>query len=78
MFCHITRNWRGRPLVSLEAVVSLIGAVTTSKGLKIRAKLDLGKYELGIKITDKEMAQLRIVESPFRGAWNYSISPAAN
>ena len=77
MFCHITKNWRGRPLVSLEAVVSLIGAVTTHKGLKIRAALDPGKYELGIKFTDKEMAQLRVVESSFQGAWNYSILPTA-
>jgi hypothetical protein len=75
MFCHITQNWRGRPLVSLEAIVSLIGAVTTRKGLKIRAKLDPAKYELGIKVTDKELAKLRIVESHFQGAWNYSILP---
>jgi len=75
MFCHISQNWRGRPLVSLEAVVSLIGAVTTRKGLKIRAKLDPGKYELGKKITDEEFAQVRIEKSPFQGAWNYSILP---
>ncbi len=75
MFCHITQNWRGRPLVSMEAVVSLIGAVTTRKGLKIRAELDSGKYELGKKITDKEFARLRIETAPFQGAWNYSILP---
>jgi Rhodopirellula transposase DDE domain len=77
MFCHITQNWRGRPLVSLETIVSLIGAVTTRKGLRIRAKLDPGKYEVGIKVTDKEMAEVRIVESQFQGAWNYSILPKA-
>jgi len=75
MFCHITQNWRGRPLVSLEAIVSLIGAVTTRKGLKIQAGLDLGKYELGQKITDKDLAGIRIEKSEFQGAWNYSILP---
>lgn len=75
MFCHISQNWRGRPLVSLEAVVSLIAAVTTRKGLKIRAKLDPGKYELGKKITDEELARVRLEKSSFQGAWNYSILP---
>jgi transposase len=75
MFCHITQNWRGRPLVSHEAVVSLIGAVTTSKGLKIRAKLDTAKYDLGKKVSDKELAQVRLTKSDFQGSWNYSIQP---
>jgi hypothetical protein len=75
MFCHITQNWRGRPLVSLEAIVCLIGAVTTRKGLKIQAGLDPGKYELGQKITDKDLAGIRIEKSEFQGAWNYSILP---
>ena len=75
MFCHITQNWRGRPLVSLEAIVSLIGAVTTRKGLKIKASVDPGKYELGQKVTDKELADVRIEKSEFQGAWNYSILP---
>ncbi len=75
MFCHITQNWRGRPLVSLEAVVSLIGAVTTRKGLRIRATLDSAKYDLGKKVTDKELAEVRLQKSDFQGAWNYSISP---
>lgn len=75
MFCHITQNWRGRPLVSHEAVVSLIGAVTTSKGLKIRAKLDTAKYDLGKKVSDKELAQVQLKKSDFQGAWNYSIQP---
>ena len=75
MFCHITQNWRGRPLMSLETVVSLIGAVTTRKGLKIRAKLDPGTYDLGKKVTDEELAQVQIEKSDFQGAWNYSILP---
>ena len=75
MFCHISQNWRGRPLVSLESVVSLIGAVTTRKGLKIQARLDLGKYDLGKKVSDEELAEVRIKKSDFQGAWNYSILP---
>jgi hypothetical protein len=75
MFCHITQNWRGRPLVSLEAIVSLIGAVTTRKGLRIQAGLDPGKYDVGKKVTDKELADVRIEKSKFQGAWNYSILP---
>jgi len=78
MFCHITQNWRGRPLVSLEAVVNLIGAVSTRKGLKIRASLDPAKYDLGEKVTNKELARLRIEKSEFQGAWNYSILPRVN
>jgi len=77
MFCHITQNWRGRPLVSLEVVISLIGAVTTRKGLKIRAALDPAKYDLGKKVSDKDLAEVRIEQSEFQGAWNYSILPKA-
>ena len=75
MFCHITQNWRGRPLVSLEVVVSLIGAVTTRKGLRVRASLDPGKYDTGEKVTDHELALVRLKPSDFQGAWNYAILP---
>jgi DDE family transposase len=61
MFCHITQNWRGRPLVSHEVVVNLIGSTTTSKGLEIRAELDRETYPKGRKVSDAELAQgLRI------------------
>src|SRR5262249_26091221 len=56
MFSHITQNWRGRPLVSHEVMVNLIGNTTTKKGLKIRAELDHGKYAVGIKVSNKELA----------------------
>jgi len=56
MFCHITQNWRGRPLVSLEVGVNLIGSAAMRKGLKIRASLDPGKCELGEKVKDHELA----------------------
>lgn len=75
MFCHITQNWRGRPLVSLEAIVNLIGDTRTSKGLTIRSELDQNAYEKGIKISDQEMAQLRLDRDQFHGEWNYAIHP---
>ena len=75
MFCHITQNWRGRPLVNLEAVISLIGSATTKKGLKVRAALDAREYETGRKVSEEELAQVNLVRSPFQGAWNYTIMP---
>jgi hypothetical protein len=75
MFCHITQNWRGKPLVSHETMVSLIGGTTTGKGLKIEAHLDGNKYETGIKISDQELAGLNLERNIFHGEWNYFISP---
>jgi Rhodopirellula transposase DDE domain len=75
MFCHITQNWRGRPLISREVVVNLIGSTTTKTGLKIKAKLDENKYEKGIKVTKKELKTLEITKDLFHGEWNYKISP---
>ena len=78
MFCHITQNWRGRMLVSLEAIVSLIGSATTSKGLKIRAGLELGKFETGRKVSDEELANINLEKAAFQGVWNYTIRPHQN
>jgi Rhodopirellula transposase DDE domain len=75
MFCHITQNWRGRPLVNHEAIVNLIGNTSTKTGLTIRAKLDRRKYPLGIKVTNDELARVRISPAEFHGEWNYAISP---
>lgn len=75
MFCHITQNWRGRPLVSHEAVVNLIGNTRTQTGLTIRAKLDTRVYPLGIKISDDEMARVHVKPATFHGEWNYTILP---
>jgi hypothetical protein len=75
MFCHITQNWRGRPLVSHEVVVNLIAATTTQKGLFIQADLDTSLYPKGIKISDQELAQVNSKPDPFHGEWNYSICP---
>ena len=75
MFCHITQNWRGRALVSHEVIVNLIANTTTQAGLKIRAELDRGKYPIGIKISDAELASLNLKLDKFHGDWNYSVLP---
>lgn len=75
MFCHITQNWRGRPLISHEVIVNLIGSTTTQTGLTIRAALDRERYPTGIQVTDDEMAAVRLTRDAFHGEWNYSISP---
>lgn len=75
MFCHITENWRGRPLTSREVVVNLIGNTTTQKGLTIQASLDENKYEKGRKISDKKLLEVNLEKAEFHGEWNYAISP---
>jgi hypothetical protein len=75
MFCHITQNWRGRPLVSHEVIIKLIANTATQTGLKIRAELDAGTYPTGIKVTDDELAAINLKRDKFHGEWNYSILP---
>ena len=75
LFCHITQNWRGRPLTDRVAVVELIGATTTKTGLKVECALDTRTYATGIKVTDAEMKRLDIAADPFHPDWNYTISP---
>jgi hypothetical protein len=75
MFCHITENWRGRPLRSLEVIVKLIGGTRTETGLRIEAGLDSGSYPKGIEVSDEEMAGLRIKGDVFHSEWNYTITP---
>jgi len=76
MFCHITQNWRGRPLVSHEVIIQLIANTRTTTGLKIRAELDSGRYPTGIKVSDEEFAALKIKRAKFHGDWNYALLPA--
>jgi hypothetical protein len=75
MFSHITRNWRGRPLVSHEVIINLIANATTKNGLKIKAKLDSGVYQTGQKISDDELELIKIKTNSFHGDWNYIIYP---
>ena len=75
LFCHITQNWRGRPLTDRVAIVELIGATTTKAGLKIECVLDTRTYQKGIRVRDAEMAVLDITGDPFHPEWNYTIKP---
>ena len=75
MFCHITENWRGRPLVSHQVAVNLIGSTSTTTGLHIEVELDINRYEKGIKVTDNQLSAVRLKKSPFHGEWNYTILP---
>ena len=75
LFCHITQNWRGRPLTDRIAIVELIGATTTKTGLKVECALDTRTYEKGIKVSHAEMATLNITGDDFHPEWNYTITP---
>ena len=75
LFSYITSNWRGQPLVSLATIVNLIANTSTTTGLKVEAALDTTVYETGIKVSDEEMATLRLTPSNFHGEWNYTIAP---
>ena len=75
MFCHITQNWRGRPLTDRLTVVELIGATTTKTGLTVTCVLDEATYEKGIKVSDAEMDMLDISGDAFHPDWNYTINP---
>lgn len=75
LFCHITQNWRGRPLADQIAVVELIAATTTRTGLKVESALDTKTYEKGIRISNAEMKHLDIQGDAFHPEWNYSIRP---
>jgi len=74
MFCHITENWRGRPLISHEVIVNLIGHTTTETGLTIQAELDENTYPTGIKVSDEDLERVNLLPARFHGKdWNYAI-----
>jgi hypothetical protein len=73
LFSYISKNWRGRPLLTYRTVIQLIAATTTKTGLKVDARLDRKKYQKGIKISDFEMKKLKIAPHAFHGEWNYTI-----
>lgn len=75
MFCYISKNWQGQPLIDIETVISLISNTTTEKGLTITCQLDEKVYETGRKITDDELAQISIFPCETLGKWNYIIKP---
>jgi len=73
LFSAISANWRGRPLVSHEVIVELIGATTTRTGLRVQAELDRGHYPNGIKVSDAALAAVPITPHDWHGEWNYTI-----
>ena len=75
MFCHITRNWRGRPLTSYAVIVQLIGKTTTKAGLQIRAELDPHTYKTKETVTPEQLQRVRLKPAAFHGEWNYTIAP---
>jgi hypothetical protein len=75
LFCHLTQNWRGRPLADRLAVVELISATTTKTGLKVESALDTRTYQKGIKVSNAEMKRLDIAGDAFHPEWNYTIRP---
>src|SRR3954453_20154903 len=75
LFSFITMNWRGKPLVSYQTIISLIGATTTENGLTVWCEHDQATYQKGTKVTDQEMAEINIVRAEFHGEWNYTIKP---
>ena len=68
-----SKNWRGKPLVTREVVLNLIGSTTTKKGLSVKAVLDKNNYKTGIKVSDKELAKVNLVGDAFHPEWNYTI-----
>ena len=75
MFCHITENWRGRPLVSRQVVVNLIGHTRTKSGLTIHSELDENSYPTGQSVSDEQMRALNLKRAKFHGEWNYTLTP---
>jgi Rhodopirellula transposase DDE domain len=75
LFCHITTNWRGQPLTSLETVINLIGHTTTRAGLEVHAQVDDNLYPTGIQVSDTEFKAITIQRCRFHGEWNYRIKP---
>jgi hypothetical protein len=76
LFSHISMNWAGQPLTSHEVAVNLIAGTTTRTGLSVQAERDTGSYPRGIKISDKEMRQLKehhVRPHEFHGEWNYDL-----
>ena len=74
LFAYISKNWRGKPLVSLETIVNLIANTTTENGLKVIAMKDTNIYKKGIKISDKELEKINLKREDFKGKWNYIIT----
>ena len=75
LFSFISQNWRGKPLTSVQVMVSLIAATVTKTGLKVHSEIDSDEYPAGIKVTDRELASVNLHLDKFHGNWNYEIRP---
>jgi transposase len=75
LFSHIAMNWRGKPLVDLATIVSLIGSTTTEAGLRVRSEIDTRQYPKGVVIKDHQMARVKLEPHDFHGDWNYTVRP---
>jgi hypothetical protein len=75
LFSFISKNWRGKPLLSLAVIVSLIGARTTQTGLRVKCVIDYNEYKRGIEVSDEELREVNLQKDEFHGEWNYSIVP---
>jgi transposase len=78
LFSYITQNWRGKPLISYQTIVSLIAATTTTSGLTVQCVLDDRSYPTGRKVTKAEFASINLDRDEFHGEWNYRIRPRAH
>ena len=75
LFSFVSQNWRGKPLVSHEVIINLIAGTTTKTGLSVKSELDISKYPAGVKISDKQMAEIKLKREIFHGDWNYRVLP---
>ena len=75
LFSFISQNWRGKPLISHEVIINLIASTTSKAGLAVKSGLDSNTYPAGLKVTDEQMAELRLKRDTFHGDWNYRLLP---
>ena len=75
LFSFISQNWRGKPLISHEVIINLIAATISKTGLTVKSDLDSNIYPKGVKVSDHQMAELRLKRDIFHGDWNYSLLP---
>ena len=78
LFSQISKNWRGRPLETIQIIVNLIASTTTKEGLTVQCTFDGNIYERGIKISDEELMALNLTPNEWHGEWNYIIAPQAD
>jgi hypothetical protein len=78
LFSFITQNWRGKPLITHQVIVSLIAATTTKTGLAIRSRLDARSYPKGRRVSDSQLARVNLAPHAFHGEWNYTIHPTCS